>query len=140
MKLKLIVLFMVSALLISGCSSGKPAETTAPDSQPKEITEETDDGIEVEKELFDVTITVPADFIGETTQEALDTDAAEGGYKVTLNDDGSVTFVMTKSQHKEMMSGMAEGINEALEEMIGSEEYPNFTGIEANSDFTALSR
>jgi hypothetical protein len=52
-----------------------------------------------------------------------------------LNDDGSVTYKMTKGQHKEVMEGIKESIEEALGEMIASEDY-SFTKIEPNSDFT----
>ncbi len=42
---------------------------------------------------------------------------------------------MTKGQHKEVMEGIKESIEEALGEMIASEDY-SFTKIEPNSDFT----
>lgn len=76
-------------------------ETTSAESADETLSELDAVGdIEVEKELFDVTVTVPADFVGETTQEELDAKAKESGYKVTLNDDGSATYTMSKSQHK----------------------------------------
>lgn len=93
--------------------------------------------IEVEKQLFDVTLTIPADYVGESTQEDLDKIRDEYGYEsVTLNDDGSATYVMTKSQHKEMLEEYRTQINTNLQEMVGSEDYPNFTAIEANDNFT----
>ena len=55
-----------------------------------------------------------------------------------MNDDGSATYTMTKQQHKEMMDGIRNSINQSLNEMIGSEDYPNFTAIEANEDFTSF--
>ena len=92
--------------------------------------------INVEKELFDVTITIPSDYIGETTQDELDKTANENGYKATLNDDGSVTYVMTKKQHEKMVADVAEIINTSVADMIASEDYPNITDITANDDFT----
>lgn len=112
-------------------------ETTSAESADETLSELDAVGdIEVEKELFDVTVTVPADFVGETTQEELDAKAKESGYKVTLNDDGSATYTMSKSQHKKMMDELSNNINTALTDMIGSEDYPNFTDIKANDDFT----
>lgn len=91
----------------------------------------------MEKNLFDVTITVPADLVGDTTQEELDAKAADSDiHSITLNDDGSATYVMSKSQHKKMMQELADNINSTLSDMVGSEDYPNFTDIKANSDFT----
>ena len=92
--------------------------------------------IDVDKTLFDVTINVPADFIGETTQEELDQAASEYGYKVVLNDDGSATYTMTKDQHRKMLEDLTTSTNETLQEMVGSEDYPNITEIKANDDFT----
>lgn len=93
--------------------------------------------LEVDKGLFNVEITIPADFVGETTQAELDAIATEHGYKsIVLNSDGSATYTMTKEQHKILMDGIVESINTSLSEMIGSADYPNFTAITANDDFT----
>ncbi len=92
--------------------------------------------IEVEKELFDVNLTIPAQYIGELDQAKLEQQATEGGYKITMNDDGSATYTMTKSQHKKLMEEMSSTINSSLSEMISSESYPNFTDITTNEDFT----
>lgn len=94
--------------------------------------------ISVEKELFDVTLNIPSDFIGESTQEELDEKAEKIGYKVTLNNDGSATYVMTKIQHKQLMQEITESINQSLSQMVESEEYPNITKITANHDFTSF--
>lgn len=92
--------------------------------------------IDVEKELFDVTITIPAEYVGEATQEELDAQASQYGYKITKNEDGSATYTMTKAQHKEMLRQTSESINSSLSEYIGSEDYPNITDVKANEDFT----
>lgn len=95
--------------------------------------------IEVEKDLFDVTLTIPAEYVGDTTQEELDQDVAEGRiHSATINEDGSITYVMSKSQHKQLLSEIATGLNEALSDMVGSDDYPNITDIKANDDFTSF--
>jgi len=94
--------------------------------------------VEVDSGLFDVTLTIPADYMTEgITQDQLDEEAKAAGYQsITLNDDGSATYVMTKAQHKEMMDGISQSINDNLTELVGSEEYPTFVSVEANNDFT----
>lgn len=83
-----------------------------------------------------VEITVPADIVEGYTQEELDEEVQEKGYKsATLNSDGSVTYVMTKGKHKEVMSEMKKSLNETFREMVESEEY-SFTDIKANSNYT----
>lgn len=95
-------------------------------------------GVNVDSGLFNVTLTLPADYLEEgTTQEQLEAEAKENGFKsVTLNDDGSATYVMTKSQHRDMMQEIKQSIDEGLAEMAHSEEFPGIVSVEANDDYT----
>ena len=95
--------------------------------------------VDVNAGLFSVTITLPPDFVSYESQEELDEVVKAKGYKSgTLNSDGSVTLVMTKEQHRELMSAVSETINEGLAEMIESEDYPNITAISANDNYTVF--
>ena len=103
-----------------------------------------DIGIDVDKGLLNVEITIPAEaaeyygFNFESQEEA-DAYAKEQGFKsATLGDDGSVTIVMSKSQHEKTMEGLSKTIDEALQEMIGSEDYPNITAVEHNDNYTSF--
>ena len=103
-----------------------------------------DSGIDVDKGLLNVEITIPAEtaeyygFNFESQEEA-DAYAKEQGFKsATLGDDGSVTIVMSKSQHKKTMEGLRTTIDESLQEMIGSEDYPNITAVEHNDNYTSF--
>ena len=103
-----------------------------------------EDGIDVDKGILNVEITIPAE-AAETygfnfeSQEDADAYAKEQGFKsVTLQDDGSITIVMSKSQHKKMMEELSKSIDEELQKMIGSEDYPNFTAVEHNDDYTSF--
>lgn len=146
MKKNLLALLLVASMVLSACGTTDPAETTETNSTEAVSTETAGDlseldalgDVEVEKNLFNVTITIPADYVGEeATQADLDEVCEAKGYKsITLNEDGSATYVMTKEQHKEMMEETRTLINDSLNEMIGSESYPNITAIEANDDYT----
>ncbi len=166
MRNKLLILLIASSIIFSSCgnkSDTSPSSTQDTKTTPSLSTEEPKDtplanteepkdtssdslddldaigDVEVEKNLFNVKFKVPAEFVGETTQKELDKAAKESGYKsITLNKDGSATYIMTKSQHKELMQEMTDNANEQLEKMIGSEDYPNFTDIKANDDFTSF--
>lgn len=150
MKKKIVTVLLTATMLLSACGSnaassettaqGSSAETTTAESSTGDLSQLEDLGnVTVDEGLFDVEMTIPASYMGETTQEELDNTAKEYGYKsITLNDDGSATYVMTKKQHEEMMSEMRSNINESLNDMVGSEDYPNFTDITANDDFTAF--
>ena len=147
MKKRLFHLLLV-AMLLTSCGGPADApdaaviESTAAKSSTTEsngaLSElEAIGSIEVEEQLFDVTLTIPKDYVGETNQDELNKTCEERGFKsITLNEDGSATYVMTKSQHKDMMAEYRDQINASLQEMIASETYPNITAIETNDNFT----
>lgn len=153
-KLLAAALAATLALNLCACSSaGKEEPSPAPaasesQASTEESTSETSDGMEeleslgdidVDKNLFDVVITMPADLVGETTQKELDQQAAESGvHSITLNEDGSATYVMSKEQHKKLLEDTRQSIQTSLDEMVGSEDYPNITSIVANDDFTSF--
>lgn len=150
MKNRIIALTIALLLVLSlaGCGSSEPQTSATTQAATNSTTStETTTGfddleaigeLEVDQNLFTVEITVPADFLSEgITQESLDADVAASNYiSAKLNDDGSVTYVMTKAVHDEMMVGVRDNIQQALDEMVGSEEFPSFTKVEANDDFT----
>lgn len=92
--------------------------------------------IEVDDGLFDVTLTIPADFVGDSTQEELEESAKEIGCKVKLNADGTATYTLTKKQHQDILEEYAAQINADLQAMVGSDDFPNFVSVEANDNFT----
>ena len=127
-----LILAAVMALSLVGCGSKADADAAEPS-----VSESTDEKIKVEKELFDVVITLPADLMEDTTQEGLDEAVQEGTFhSAVLNEDGSVTCEMSRRQHKKLMNELADQIRGALDDMVGSEDYPNITEIETNDDFT----
>ena len=150
MKTKLLLTLLALTITCSGCGSKTSNLDISSESQAAETVVETESttesdltdlnslgDVKVEKELFDVVITIPADYVGETTQEELEEKAKDSDiHSITLNDDGSATYVMSKSQHKKLMQEMADNINNSLADMINSDDYPNITDIKANSDFT----
>ena len=129
---KILALALAASMMLSLAACGDPKDDSKADatssSQPEEV--------EVEKELFDVVITMPADMVGETTQEELDAESSDYFHSAVLNEDGSVSMTMSKKQHKALMKEFAQSIDEELQEMIGSEDYPNITDIKANKDYT----
>lgn len=141
-------LVLVMVLSLGACGKKEAAESTgsAPAvSEPMEAdaqadTESEGEGfgaVEVDEGIFNVTLTIPAEFAEGMTQEEIDAAVNEGTYKsATLNEDGSVTIVMSKGQHDDLMKTTADSIEESLQSMVGSEDYPNIVSIEHNEDFT----
>ena len=137
--LLLITVLSISAIACGGSDSQNKSTQEESESQTDEELSELEaiGDVEVDKNLFSVELTIPAEYVGDSTQDELNKIAEEKGFKsITLNEDGSATYIMTKNQHKEMLEELTAEFNSALSEMVGSEDYPNFTNIEANSDFT----
>lgn len=138
MKKKLAALMLSFCLCLSLASCGSGGDSQPKESTPPAADSASSQGLDVEQNLFDVTLTIPSTFIDEgTTQESLDAAAKEAGYKsATLNEDGSVTYVMTHSQHSEIMEGIRAEIDNGLAEMAGADEGSTITEVTANGDYT----
>lgn len=150
MKKQLIATVLSLTLVFTAC--GTPAASPQSDQKSSSPSQESETAkssasdlasldafasIEVDEGLFNVELTIPADFIGDQTQEDLDKISEEQGYKsITLNEDGSATYVMTKKQHEVLLDAYRNQINDTIGEMVGSDTYPNITKIEANDNFT----
>lgn len=148
---KVLSLTLALAMVLSLCSCGgqsggtaAPSASSAP-AAPADGSAGADasssggnEKIEVDSGLLNVTITVPATFMEEgATQESLDATAKEKGYKsITLNEDGSATYVMSKAKHKEMMDALRQEINNSLEEMVSSGNYPEVVSASVDKDIT----
>lgn len=142
----------VLALSLAACSTAPstadtpaetPAPTAAPTTEPDISLQEAADAIStaeqiaVEDNLFDVTLTLPADYASDITAEEIAQQVADGKVHTgVLNDDGSVTYTMSKAQHAALLESIAAELRNTLDDMIGSTDYPNLTAIEANDDFT----
>ena len=95
--------------------------------------------VSVDHGVFSVEINIPESFASEISDEDLEKAVNEKGYKTARrNSDGTVTYVMSKAQHRELMDGIETSLRESMDEMIGSEAYPSFTAIEANDDYTVF--
>ncbi len=97
-------------------------------------------GIFVGCALFEkkVEVTLPGELfeegkgINEITAEA----KRDGVREVTLNDDGSITYTMSKDTHKEMMKEAKAETLEYIEEIITGTEYASIKEISYNKSFS----
>lgn len=124
----ILIIGLIMVFLLCGCGSIEKIENDSSTAV-----------IDVDKNMFDVTITIPADIVGkDKTQEDFDSLAREKGYKsITLNEDGSATYVMTKSQHSELMQTTKQNIEEGLTKIINDTEN-NIVDINTNNDYTDI--
>ena len=85
----------------------------------------------------DVEVTIPAIFFEGQDIDSVITKAENSGIKeVIKNDDGSLTYKMSNSEHKEMMNGLKEGILASVNEIKASEEFKSIKDVTYNESFT----
>lgn len=146
MKKKLVSFLFASTLILGACG-GEDANIENAEEVNDEVEDvsenagDTDEKIEVDKKLLNIDITLPASLLELDEDEEIDIDemkkeAQKDGIKdVVLNDDGSVTYTMSKSTHREMLAEMKEEMNETIEETINGEDFPSIKDIKANKAY-----
>ncbi|HHY26351.1 MAG TPA: hypothetical protein GX523_06300, partial [Desulfitobacterium dehalogenans] len=124
-----LTIFIASSLL--GCSKTTADSNSEAGPEQKKV---------VEKELFDVKVNLPTSFFEGKDFEAIKNEAlGKGVHDVVKNSDGTITYVMSKTQHREMMDDLAKSINDMTTEFLASEENKKiFKQIEFNKDYTEI--
>lgn len=158
--MKKTITVLLTVLMVTGvCGCGKKetaetqeiAETVTETEKEETVTQEEDaiddpswevlEGlgmVETENGLFFVSITLPAELVGEEmTQEKIDAEAGTTYTSGKLNDDGSVTYKMTKAQHKAMLDKLAESMETSLKDMTENGDFA-VSEITHNADFTSF--
>jgi major membrane immunogen (membrane-anchored lipoprotein) len=134
MKKLLLIIFTAMLAILTACSSSDQASTDKKTDGAKK--EEKSESVEVNKGLLNVEVTLPASmFEGED----IDSDIAEAeakGIKVTKNEDGSVTYKMSKSKHKEMMKELETELVKSIDEMKNGEDFASIQDISHNKSFS----
>lgn len=139
-KLTILIGVIILSLSISACGNeadeGIENETNLVETESLE--ENT--SIEVDENLLTVDITLPPSFFQDMTEEEIIANAKEEGYKSTkVNDDGSVTYKMSKAKRKEMLKDMKISIDESIEELLeGEERVESFVEIEYNDNLSKV--
>lgn len=142
----ILLLSSLSALLLLGACSSDEAESKEP---KKENTEEATaketsdksseekDAVNVDKGLLNVELTLPESFFeGEDPNTVVENAKAQGIDEAKVNEDGSVTYKMSKAKHNELMDDMETSINESLKEMKSGTDFASVKDATANKDYT----
>ena len=122
---KWLIAFSATALLLTACGG------------ENETKENSGESLNVNKGMVNVDVTLPASFFIAATEEEIIAEAKENGVTETVvNEDGSVTYTMSKSKHKEMMKEMGDSVLSTIDEIVNSEDYTSIKDISYNKDFT----
>lgn len=128
---------LLSILLFVGCSAKDTSETN--ESEEKEMEQTEESGIEVDKGLFNVELTLPSSLFDEEELTEIEAQLKEDKKAdVTQNEDGSLSVKMSKKEHKEMMSEIKEDFMETITNIIDDKEFASIQNITYNNDFTEI--
>lgn len=92
---------------------------------------------QVENGVMTVSLNVPADLAKNIRQETIDAGIGTQYQAAFRNQDGSITYKMTKEQHQAMLEQLAVSFDNSLQEMIDDEKY-TISNITRNNDFTVF--
>ncbi|MBE5997880.1 MAG: hypothetical protein E7240_11230 [Lachnospiraceae bacterium] len=119
-------------------AEGKTGETAADTEAPGNAGGENASS-DAGKEQETVTLVIPTVYESVTTQEEAEQIRSENGYEsAVLNEDGSLTIVMSRSQHDEMLVQFRKSVDEGIEEIIQAVEDSTIEKIEYNEDYSVF--
>ena len=119
-----------------GTVTGETAEASAKE-EAAESAEGADAPSGAAKTQETVTVVIPTVYESVTTQEEAEKIRKENGYEsAVLNDDGSLTIVMSRSQHDEMLGQFKKSVDEGITEIIHTVEDSAIEKIEYNDDYS----
>lgn len=113
-----------------------PTENDINEEEMKELSAIGD--VEVENGVLTVTITIPAELVGEITQEELDQQKGLLYVSAVLNEDGSVSFKLTKDQYKDMLASFTDDFDVSFQEIVDDDENYTISNITHNEDYTVF--
>ncbi|NLY38442.1 MAG: hypothetical protein GX044_03980 [Firmicutes bacterium] len=132
---RLAVILIILCLLLPGCGGPDPGPDGGNDTEPQASGET----IDVEKGLFDVTVTLPASMVELEDAETITEEAREKGIKdVVINSDGSVTYKMSRSVHKQMMQELRESFNQTASDLKSGGDFTSIRDIKYNRNLTSI--
>lgn len=133
MKLTRFFIMLFVVMLLAACSDNNDQNQDTEESANEES------GIEVDKGLLNVEITLPASLVGEEGMEDFEASMKETvDSDITLNDDGSVTVKMSKSDHKKMLEELKEEFVASVDSIIEDESFVTIQDITYNKDLTNI--
>lgn len=154
---KLAIIALIALFALSACSGGGKAENNPPadaaaqngaSSQQEDKAQEDnaqedtkESGIEVDKGLLNVEITLPASFFQGDTEQAIENAKSQGVSEAVVNEDGSVTYKMSKATHEKMLKEMKDQAAQTIEEFANDEDFASIKDITYNdklSEFTMI--
>lgn len=128
-------LLMTFVLLFSLTACGNTSNT---DTDTKDNAAENSGGMQVDENLLTVDITLPASFFEDQTEEEIQAAAKENNVKkCVINEDGTVTYTMTKKAHKELLDDLKAECDKSVQNLLeGEDKVASFVSIDYNDNLS----
>lgn len=136
---KLLTIGIVCAMLLTFSACSSESKDTAGDNTPTASATEPTKSDVVDENLLTVDITVPASMFNEESPatDQLSQEQIDKGFKsAKLNDDGSVTYTMSKKAFKEYKTDLKESSAATLNSL--NSDYPCIESVEFNDNFSEI--
>lgn len=125
------IMLILAIAVLAACSSNEQKASN----QTKD--EKKNEEVSVDKGLLNVEVTLPASmFEGEDIDSVIAEAKKDGVKEVTKNEDGSLTYKMSKSKHKEMMKELETNVKDTIEETKTSGDFASIKDITHNDSFS----
>lgn len=136
LSLKRLSMLIFILVILGACSSSNPVGNDEENQTAVVEGSEEKKNVAVEKGLLNVEITLPASFFeDDDIDEVIESAKADGVSEVTKNEDGSLTYQMSKTKHKEMLKEMKESILEYVDELENSDDFPSIQEVTYKKGF-----
>ncbi|SFF58234.1 hypothetical protein SAMN05216353_102163 [Halobacillus alkaliphilus] len=140
-------LFMLAACSSDTSSSSDSAEESGEASQSEaqavsneesSSSEDKETSVEVDKNQTSVEVTIPKSFFELQNQnfDRIKAEAKEKGINEVIDNDSTVTYIMSSSKHKEMMKEMEKQMTAAIEEIKNEDNYSSIQDIQATKSYS----
>jgi hypothetical protein len=132
-----ILLFTVLAACGSTEEADVEAEEQTAETDEPAGSEEEEAGVEVDKGLFNVEVTLPAFFFDseEEVERTIEHAETEDGFsEATQNEDGSITYKMTKAKHSELMDELDKEVQNTMDSITSDEDLASIEEVTSDSD------
>lgn len=143
-KLAVILTLMILTSVIGGCSIKKADHDIGASNDDVGIETKTDEeesgGIEVDKNLLSVEITLPPDMAGDLSDFDKETylKENEGFIDAEVTSDGSLKIKMTKKKHHEMVEEMKTNLEASFVELIEGTDTPYIKDLTSKNDYKEI--
>lgn len=137
---KLISLILAFVMMMSLAACGGRGENSGNGTSFPGKNTENSAGVQVDEGLLNIDVTLAASFFEDQTEEEIKAEAKENGYSdCKINDDGSVTYTMSKKKHAEMLNEMKASFDEMIAGYLdGEDKVASFVDIQYNDDFSKI--